>query len=285
MAKLIQCVLCKKEISSSASSCPHCGHKVRSYKFRSLICIILVGIVATCIILNISIVPSTNDFSIASSANNSASSNDNVVQVNAAQLLNDYQANEVSADNMYRGNKLAITGVVYSINRSIVNSYYINLLDGYPNVQANFDSSQNNYLSGLQKGQTINILCIGDGMVAGIPQLKDCTPLNDEKVDDTTNNSKKVSLPECLKEIDNGELQKINNNVNSEIVAKVVEDLVNCQIVVDAENNQPKLKKEDFLAIPTIIDYIGNKPSSEISDAIYEAYSNAYDQYVHPQQN
>jgi len=96
--------------------------------------------------------------------------------VSAERLFLDYQRNEVSADSMYKGRTLAVTGTVSSINKDFTDSVYLMLetSNEFMGVHANLRGSEVSKASTLSKGSTVTVVCEGNGMIVGSPMLKDC---------------------------------------------------------------------------------------------------------------
>lgn len=55
---------------------------------------------------------------------------ESVIEVSVEQILKDYEENEVSADNKYKGKKVAISGVVDSVSKDVLNDTYIKIDTG-----------------------------------------------------------------------------------------------------------------------------------------------------------
>jgi hypothetical protein len=96
--------------------------------------------------------------------------------VSAERLFLDYQRNEVSADSMYKGRTLAVTGTVSSINKDFTDSVYLMLetSNEFMGVHANLRGSEISKASTLSKGSTVTVVCEGNGMIVGSPMLTDC---------------------------------------------------------------------------------------------------------------
>ncbi|HMR83963.1 MAG TPA: hypothetical protein PKE30_12565 [Niabella sp.] len=87
-----------------------------------------------------------------------------VIEVTAKQLVADYNANEVSADNKYKGKQLKITGVVESINKDFTNDIYLIIKGGdelFSDVHAYFDDAE--AAAKISKGQKITFTGVGSG--------------------------------------------------------------------------------------------------------------------------
>ncbi len=96
--------------------------------------------------------------------------------VSAERLFLDYQKNEVSADSMYKGRSLAVTGTVSSINKDFTDSVYLVLetSNEFMGVHANLRGSEASKASVLSKGEIVTVVCEGNGMIVGSPMLADC---------------------------------------------------------------------------------------------------------------
>ncbi len=110
--------------------------------------------------------------------------------VNADKLQRDYEKNEVAGDQKYRGKKLLVSGIIKSIDRSAGENYFLSLAGGsnmFISPKAKMADGFKNYLAGLEKGQTVNLLCQGDGMLIGSAMLNKCIP-RDIFIENVVNN-------------------------------------------------------------------------------------------------
>jgi uncharacterized protein YecT (DUF1311 family) len=96
-------------------------------------------------------------------------------KVSLDNLYNDYQANEVAADNKYRGHLLAVSGLVNRIAKDLLDRTYLALnLEGTVfDVAAVLAPLYIPTAATLAKGQAVTLICVGDGKVI-TPNLKDC---------------------------------------------------------------------------------------------------------------
>ena len=96
------------------------------------------------------------------------------IVVSADDLERDYTANEIHADELYRGKVLRVTGAVQSIERGIGDDPYLVIWtrNEFNGVQAHFQSKGG--LGSLSKGQHVTVRCMGDGRVLGSPILQEC---------------------------------------------------------------------------------------------------------------
>lgn len=95
------------------------------------------------------------------------------ISVDAQALHAAYSANEVAADQQYKGKLLRVTGAIEAIDSGMGDEPVLRLSAG------DFDSVHAKGLpaataAGLAKGQQITVVCTGDGEVIGSPMLEDC---------------------------------------------------------------------------------------------------------------
>jgi len=97
--------------------------------------------------------------------------------VSALKLFIDYQGNEVAADDMYKGRLLAVQGMVTSIRKDMFDKIYVSLAtpNEFMNVQAHLDKGSESQAASLQRGEVINVVCTGGGMILGSPMLEKCS--------------------------------------------------------------------------------------------------------------
>ena len=99
------------------------------------------------------------------------------VSVPVQQLLLEYKANEVAADQKYKGKRVRTTGIVDEIKKDFLDSIYVTIGTGaefeIPSVQCYFDKSLANKAAALTKGQTISVDCDCDGLMLNV-QMKNC---------------------------------------------------------------------------------------------------------------
>jgi hypothetical protein len=102
---------------------------------------------------------------------------DPVIDVDAFTLWRDYDANEVAADNAYRRKRLAVTGVVDSIEKTVFDTAYLQLRapNPYQSTTAHMERRSLEQVAALSKGMRVTLLCTGNGRTLGSPSLADCT--------------------------------------------------------------------------------------------------------------
>lgn len=97
-----------------------------------------------------------------------------VQSVTASELYADYDANEVAADQKWKGRTVAISGTVENIGRDIVDEPYVTLEGGdFWSVQCFFADESG--LAALSSGETVVLIGVVDGMALGTNVIvEDC---------------------------------------------------------------------------------------------------------------
>lgn len=97
------------------------------------------------------------------------------VQRTASQLQADYDANEIAADQEYKGKKILLSGTVESINKDFTGDGYLTLRSSSPlGVQARLSDRGMQGASLLEKGTQIYLVCDPGMRVATIPVVDRC---------------------------------------------------------------------------------------------------------------
>ncbi len=102
-------------------------------------------------------------------------------QVTSVQLAQAFQANEVAAQKAYGGGQvLDVTGIVTGIVLDFLDRPTLHLegANEFLPVQAQFDKSFGNQISGLSKAQQITVRCASLTSVISAPMLSDCSLVN-----------------------------------------------------------------------------------------------------------
>lgn len=99
-----------------------------------------------------------------------------VLKVTAQQLYEDYSNNEQAADERYKGKTLLVSGLIDSVNNSFGDRPYLTLESGsmFRGVRARLNPDESEKASQLQKGQTVQMKCIGESVSFGSPTLSQC---------------------------------------------------------------------------------------------------------------
>lgn len=188
MAKLIACRACGNQISKDAQACPRCGAPPRRGDPLKL----LVACVGTVVVVALVAgemknegrptppAPQAQRAIVVAPAAAAADPDDPIsaspIVLTAQQLYQAYKTNEVSADEQYRRRVLIVSGVVDAIKKDFSDEPYLELrvAGDFDHVDARFPESRTASLSGLRPGAKVTVRCIGNNVVLGSPQLKDC---------------------------------------------------------------------------------------------------------------
>lgn len=127
--------------------------------------------------------------STASSGNSSRSTTSSVVsqpaeplrEYTAQQIAAEYDRNTVAADQVFKGKRFKVSGVVDSINTDIFGNPYVTLRGGvnqFMEPQFELDKAHSSYAANLSQGMRISLICRGRGDVAKTPMSDECVPAN-----------------------------------------------------------------------------------------------------------
>lgn len=99
------------------------------------------------------------------------------IAVSAVDLFEAYHANEIAADERYKGQKLLVTGTVDGVDKGPFGGFYLRLAttNMFMPIHADMEQSEKSQLMQTQKGERARVLCTCRGMVLGTPTLGDCT--------------------------------------------------------------------------------------------------------------
>ncbi len=97
------------------------------------------------------------------------------IEITASELYRAYEANEVSADEQYKGKKMAVTGVVGNIGKDILDNPYLSLkVDYFQSVNCYFSDKNNKIISQISKGQKVTIVGECAGLTLTDVVVQDC---------------------------------------------------------------------------------------------------------------
>lgn len=163
---LVSCKSCGNQVSTQAKACPKCGAPRAAG--------LSVGKVVLLVIVALIVFGAVGASAKHDKEKKAVAEGTNAVDVSSDRLQADYEANEVSADNLYRGKVLRVTGAVQAVKKDIADKPYVVLWtkNEFMGVHANFQDE--NGLSGISVGQHITLRCIGDNVILGSPLLRDC---------------------------------------------------------------------------------------------------------------
>lgn len=103
-------------------------------------------------------------------------SSETALPVTAQQLFDAYDSNEVAADKQYKGKLLQIDGKVASIDSGFTDNAQVQLAtsNDFMSVTATGNEAFDDAAASLSKGQSISLLCRGEGEIIGSPMVGDC---------------------------------------------------------------------------------------------------------------
>jgi hypothetical protein len=98
------------------------------------------------------------------------------LRVDAHAYANDYEANEIAADDKYKGKKILLIGKVNSINKDISGKGYLSLRGPgmFQDVQARLSNAGLEGAATLKKGVTIYLVCDHGMKVATMTTARNC---------------------------------------------------------------------------------------------------------------
>lgn len=99
------------------------------------------------------------------------------ISVSAVDLHNEYSANEVAADDRYKGKKLQVSGMIHSIDKDAFDNIIVRLATNnqFQSAMATMEDNQKSAAAQLSKNQNVVVECKGGGLIIGSPVLRDCT--------------------------------------------------------------------------------------------------------------
>lgn len=182
---LINCSECKKEISSDAVACPHCG-KSNSSKLNLKAKVKSTDIIAGIFVVSIGLwwlIPSSKPDSHQSTISQSPAQqpsmpavNKEIYQTTARHLFAEYEQNEVATDERIKNKKVILLGVIQSIDKSAFDSIIVNLETSnqfMPATMSMQDSVKQKVIT-LKKGNKVAITCESMSRLLGSPSGSDC---------------------------------------------------------------------------------------------------------------
>jgi hypothetical protein len=176
-----RCGKCGKVISVRALACRRCGKRQRVSPRTMMLglgCAVMVGMFAVALMsgraseLSFEVGPAA-----AAGGSAAAGAPGTPVRITAAGLLSAYQHDPASADRIYKEKRVAVTGEVVAVpTRDFRGNVMLRL--GMPevleSVRATLAGSSSSVAVMLGKGQTISMVCTGEGALIGSPILRDC---------------------------------------------------------------------------------------------------------------
>lgn len=101
---------------------------------------------------------------------------DGVTSVGSTRLWQENDANEVAADNRYKGKQVRVTGRVSGVEKNMMGAAVLSLISGNPIFQtrATLTPDETPRAAALAKGDTVVIQCTGAGTMMRMPDLDHC---------------------------------------------------------------------------------------------------------------
>ena len=116
---------------------------------------------------------SLEDFESLDESTNITSDTKPSLKVSAVKLYNDYNANEIAADEKYKGKIIEVTGIIRDIGNDIMDNAYITLVGDqyFGDIQCYF--SEKSVVASLSKGKRITVMGNCSGLMMNV-HLNDC---------------------------------------------------------------------------------------------------------------
>lgn len=178
MPKLVKCRECGKEVAKTATACPHCGANDPGTSDATMAAA-LIGLLMIGLAVGLAVWGVTNSGGSSSDSGGEpdsfATTTAPAFALSAPEIVAEYRANEVAADQKYKGQIISVTGVITKIGKDIMDSPYVTLDGGDPD---SFRSAQlyfvdSSALSTLSKGERLQAKCRCDGLSINV-QLTRC---------------------------------------------------------------------------------------------------------------
>lgn len=96
------------------------------------------------------------------------------IAVNAEELFAAYKANEIAADQRYKGKPIRVSGVIEDITSDVFDNAVVQFQAGGFMEQVHAGGLPNTVAAQLSKGERVSLLCKGNGEVIGFPMLDEC---------------------------------------------------------------------------------------------------------------
>lgn len=164
-----RCVECDTPVSTQAATCPSCGRRRPTGGFSRPVKI------GFGLMLFFASLAALRDVLMAGLGTTSLApaplAEPYRPTTTAVELARRYHANEIEADQAFRGRPLRVTGVIESLSKTFFDDGMIGLAG---DVRATLQTSALGEAAKLSKGQTVTLACVGGGMTLGSPNLQDC---------------------------------------------------------------------------------------------------------------
>ena len=198
----------------------------------------------------------SNSIADASGSNNEIA--ETSISVNALNLWSDYHANEVAADNRYKGKRLAVQGIVTSINKDFTDSIYLTFqtFNEFEQVHVNLNPQYQGIAAQLRIGTPLVANCVGGGMLLGSPMLNDCSIRNLEPVRPVQTLANVAAQAEIPDDEDSTKVYKVGEGIAPPQLLRSVE----AQYTELARTN----RREGTVLVSLVVDKNGDPQNIEL---------------------
>ncbi len=177
-----RCGKCGKLVSRSAYACRRCG-KAQRLRPRMMLLfaagVLIVGMFAVAI-LSGTAAPARSAETPAVIASPVAAAagfmKAQTPEVTAEDLWSAYSRDRVAAERAYRDRSVVVTGTIRAVDRNFEGDMVVRLStpDPLETVNAKLATRTDPALTGLTKGRSVSLLCVGHGALMGAPVLASC---------------------------------------------------------------------------------------------------------------
>lgn len=170
-----KCQYCAMMIPQDAKICPHCRKRQGwTWPAKIFLGLIVLGMIGSLMGRNVNVTPKNTP---TSHTDETLHDDFNPPQgsISAKNLYDVYEANEVAADEKYKGKRFVVYGKIKGIEKNIADQPYISLDAGMLSfINCRFPKDQINQLVLLQKGKMIAIEGTCSGKTVTAINLHDC---------------------------------------------------------------------------------------------------------------
>jgi hypothetical protein len=98
------------------------------------------------------------------------------VRLSAGELWGQYRRDAAAADRKYKDKLVAVTGTVAAVARDFHGNVVVQLTTGdvFETVRATLATRDAAVVTGIFKGQSVSVTCLGSGALIGAPILENC---------------------------------------------------------------------------------------------------------------
>jgi len=166
MSSLTKCKTCGSEVASDAKNCPKCGAPNKKGGCLRLIMYAGGAFIVLCVVGAVfsggggggDDGSKKSPTAAVQTATAPAPKQESLATIDAETLYKAYEANEVAADEQFKGKLLKVSGVIHDIGKDIMDNPYVILGDDI-GVQVTFPDRENfrKRLAQLKKGESITV--------------------------------------------------------------------------------------------------------------------------------